>query len=253
MLKFVAAGLLAALALLSSEALAADAYCKAEADNVLVYVDRTTPYDDMDKKALVEAVAAIFESLKGGERFAMRTIAESFTASERLLDACVPICESGGFLGDLFSDCTEGKMINDRKKLKTKIVQALQELLAEFVELPNSEIVRTLALSSAEETRAGRHNRFYLFTDLIENSTYLPGKDFFGTNTKTLLADLEADGLVPDWTGSHVRVFGVGRSGKPGRPPLEQAILGKLTEFWREYFELAGATATIQQSLGALD
>ncbi len=254
MRQTVACGLIGALAALfpCTPAFAADnKYCLPDSDNVVVYVDRTTPYDDLDKKALVDGVALVFEALEGGERFSIRSIADSFATSERLVEACVPICANQGFLDDLFSDCTEGVMINDRKKLKTRIVQTLQKLLANFVELPNSEIVRTLALSTAEEMRQNRRNRVFLFSDLIENSVYLPGKEFFSTRTKPLLAKLEADGLVPDWQGTVVHVFGVGRSGKPGRPPLDQPLLEKLTEFWRAYFDGAGATVSIQQSLSA--
>ena len=70
-----------------------------------------TPYDDTDKKDLVDGVSGLFESLKGGERFALRTITESFSSSAELLDACIPFCPDGGFLCDLFGSCTEGVMI----------------------------------------------------------------------------------------------------------------------------------------------
>lgn len=242
-----------ALLLGCGTALATDKYCKSEADNVVVYVDRTTPYDERDKTALVDGVALVFEGLSGGERFAIRTIAESYTSSERLLEACVPICPEAGLLGDLFSDCTEGMMINDRKKLKSQIVQALQHLLANFVELPNSEILRTLAMSTGEEFGQGRLNRIYMFTDLIENSTYLPGRDFFGTDSPVLIDRLRRDHLIPDWSGSRVSVFGVGRSGKPGRPPLDQAVFEQLTGFWNSYFAATGARVSIRQSLSTAD
>lgn len=242
-----------ALLLSCGTAAAADKYCKTDADNVVVYVDRTTPYDERDKKALVDGVALVFEGLSGGERFAIRTIAESYTTSERLLEACAPICPEAGLLGDLFSDCTEGMMINDRKKLKSRIVQALQHLLANFVELPNSEILRTLAMSTDEELRQGRRNRIYMFTDLIENSTYLPGRDFFATDARALIDRLNRDQLIPNWSGSQVSIFGVGRSGKPGRPPLDQAVFEQLTDFWNSYFAATGARVSIRQSLSAAD
>jgi hypothetical protein len=78
-------------------------FCDEAADNVVVYVDRTTPYDEADKTALIDGVSRLFESLEGGERFAIRTVAENFAASASLLDACVPFCPSKGFLDDLFS------------------------------------------------------------------------------------------------------------------------------------------------------
>jgi hypothetical protein len=227
-------------------------FCNAEADNVVVYVDRTTPYDEADKAALIDGVSRLFESLKGGERFSIRTVAESFAASESLLDACIPFCPSKGFLDDLFSSCTEGVVINERKHLREEVVGELRALLENFVELPNSEIVRTIAQTSTVELRAGRTNRLYLFTDLIENSVYLPGKQFFSDDNEDLLRRVAADGLVPDLRGVMVRVFGVGRAGTPERRALEQELLSKLLAFWEGYFAAAGTRVTIQQSLGAL-
>ena len=132
-------------------------------------------------------------------------------------------------------------------------MRQLQTLLANFVELPNSEIVRTIALSAPQEYRAGRANRFYLFTDLIENSIYLPGKSFFGDQNEVLLSRVAADGLEPLLPGANIQVFGVGRGGNPtDRHPLDQKLLSKVLDFWKRYFANAQATATIQQSLGAV-
>lgn len=249
-----AACFLAMLLLITGGSVAAEGkYCADTADNVVVYVDRTTPYDDTDKTALVDGISRLFESLKGGERFSLRTIADSFATSTGLMDACVPFCPDAGFLGDLFSACTEGVMINDRKHLRDQIVTQLQSLLANFVELPNSEIVRTIAMTAPNEYRPGRANRFYLFTDLIENSVYLPGKQFFSDKNDKLLAHVSADHLVPDLSGSTIQVFGVGRGGNPGdRHPLDQKLLGKLVDFWQRYFAATHATVTIQATLGAV-
>ncbi len=229
-------------------------YCSDKADNVVVYVDRTTPYDAIDKKDLVDGVSRLFETLKGGERFSMRTIADNFAASTSLLDECLPVCHAGGLFGDLFSGCTEGVVINDTKHLRQAVVEQIKNLLDNFVELPNSSIVRTLGLSAPAELRPGRANRFYIFTDLIENSRYLPGKEFFTTKNSLLLKHIAKDGLVPDLQGATVRIFGVGRGGSPGdRHALDQALLEKLLDFWRHYFEAAHAQVTIHQALGVVD
>jgi hypothetical protein len=228
-------------------------YCVPEAANVVVYVDVTTPYDDIDKAALVDGVDRLFTSLEGGERLSIRTIAESFTSSKSLLDACAPHCDTSGFLAELFGDCTEGVLINDRKHLQGAVVSRLKELLDNFVELPNSEIVRTVAMSSKMEYRDGRPNQLFIFSDLIENSLYLSGKEFFSLKNEALLLRIAADGLIPDLTGATVRIFGVGRGGNPGdRHPLDQQLLEKLYDFWEGYFAAAEATVTIQQELGAI-
>lgn len=228
-------------------------YCAPDAANLVVYVDKTTPYDETDKRALIDGIGRLFESLVGGERFSLRTIAESFSASTSLLDACLPWCPAAGLFDSLFGSCNEGLVASDRKALRTRLVGQLRDLLDNFVELPNSEIVRTIAITLPIELRPGRPNHVYMFTDLIENSTYLPGKDFFGKKTPVLLARVAADGLVPPLTGVDVHVFGVGRGGNPAdRHPLDQALLEKLTGFWTGYFAAAGASLTIQPALGAL-
>lgn len=242
-----------AACLSASPAFAANNYCVDTADNVVVYVDKTTPYDDKDKTALVDGIDRLFESLRGGERFTIRTIAESYTSSVTLLDACAPFCPDAGFLGDLFGSCTEGVMLNDRKRLREQVVQQLKALLGNFVELPNSEIVGTIARTAPEELRPGHRSRFFLFTDLIENSVYLPGKQFFSDKNDALLKRLAADGLVPDLGGADVLVFGVGRGGNPtDRHPLDQKLLEKLMGFWQAYFAAAHASVSIQQSLGTV-
>ena len=228
-------------------------YCSASADNVVVYVDRTTNYDAKDKQDLLDGVSKIFASLNGGERFSVRTIADSFTASQSLIDECVPVCVSKGFLGDLFSsDCTEGVAINDKNHLRDRVVQQLETLLNSYSDLPYSEIVRTIALTATSEIKSGQPNRLFLFTDLLENSQYLPGKDFLAKRNTELLKQIATDHLVPDLGGAEVRVFGVGRSGLPGRPPLSQHLLSKITDFWTQYFAASHSTISIQQSLSGL-
>lgn len=226
-------------------------YCQPEGANILVYVDRTTPYDDIDKSALVDGISRIFESLTGGERFTVRTIADASSHSETLVSSCIPVCASKGLLDDLFrSDCTEGAAINDRQHLRSEVVSQMRQLLNGFVELPYSAIVGTLAETGSIEYRRGRSNRIFIFSDLIENSPDIPGKDLFDNKTQTLVARAEKRRMVPELTGADVRVFGVGRSGKPGRPPLPTDLLLKLKDFWEAYFARTGARLTIAQSLG---
>jgi len=227
-------------------------YCTAQADNVVVYIDRTTNYDDTDKRALVDGVSRIFGSLKGGERISVRTIVDNFGASTELVDSCVPFCDSNGLMSLFTGTCTEGVAINDKNHLRDSLVRQLKQMLDNYSELPYSEILRTIAMTAPTEVRPARQNRFYLFTDLIENSAYMPGRSFFNDKNPVLIAKVEADQLIPDLGGAQVAIFGVGRSGKPERPALEQDLLVKLTDFWKRYFALAHATVSIEPSLGGL-
>ncbi len=234
----------------TAAALDNSSFCSKSAPNVVLYLDVTTPYDDVDKQTLVDGATRIFESLKGGERVSIRTIADEFSSSRRLLDLCVPYCESHGMLHDIFlSDCTEGVVINEKKKLKASIARELLDAMSTAGNLPYSEIVRTLSLSANEEFRSGRENDFYVFSDLIENSQYLPGKKFLWEPTDKLLAVVRQDGLIPKLSGATVKVFGVGRGGNPEhRDALPQDVLERVQGFWRTYFTEAGASLTLQQN-----
>jgi hypothetical protein len=224
-------------------------YCADDAPNVVLYLDVTTVYDDIDKRTLIDGVGRIFETLQGGERFSIRTIEDTFANSRRLLDACVPICP-GGFLGDMFSDCTEGAMIEDTKLLRRRIVESIARRLdATTDEWPNTEIIRTLALSAPEEYRKGRRNLAFIFSDLIENSQFLPGGEFLTMPDGAIIEKLSAAGLIPDLWEVEVRAFGVGRAGTPERPALTQDKLQKITGFWMKFFAACGATVTMQPNL----
>jgi hypothetical protein len=122
----------------SSDAIAIDngRFCSDTAPNIVLYLDVTTPYDDVDRQTLVDGVTRIFESLNGGERVSIRTIADEFSSSRRLLELCVPFCESHGFLHDLFSDCTEGVVINEKKKMKASIARELVDAMSTSGNLP---------------------------------------------------------------------------------------------------------------------
>lgn len=224
-------------------------YCAADATNVVFYLDVTSAYDDTDRSVLIDGISRIFTTLKGGERLSIRTIEDSFTNSRRLLDTCMPTCE-GGFLGDLFSGCTEGLMIEDTKALQRRIVDAIGGRLSTATEeLQYSEIVRTLGISAKEELRQGRRNLIYVFSDLIENSEYLPGGEFLTAPDGQLIEKLAAGNLLPDLWEAEVKVFGVGRDGTPDRPALPQDKLQKVIGFWSMYFAACGATVTMQPNL----
>jgi len=226
-------------------------FCSDAAANVIFYLDLTTPYDAADEASLVSGIGRIFDSLENGGRIVIRTMENTFSNSRRLLDMCVPYCKSSGLLNDIFfSDCTSGIVMSEKKKLKEAIKQAISPLLRQAVELPNSEIIRTIAQSAREEYRGGRANVFYVFSDMIENSAYLGGKAFFATATPDLMVKLKKDGLVPQLTGAAFHVFGFGRGGNAAaRAALPQDKLAKLNGFWLSYFQATGARLSLEQNL----
>ena len=226
-------------------------YCADGAANIVFYLDVTTPFDAIDQASLIDGVEKIYAGLGDGDRLSIRTIEDAFPRSRRLFDACMPWCESGGFIDDLFSDCTEGVVIDDRRHLQMEVVRVIRELAENSVELPHSEIVRTIAMSSGEEYRVGQANRLVIFSDMIENSEYLPSSRFLSRKNSDLLSDLAKDRLVPDLHEAEAVVFGIGRKGDPdSRDVLEQEKIEKIADFWDGFFALAGATVRMQPNLG---
>ena len=225
-------------------------YCSDSGANVVLYLDVSTPYDPIDQRELIDGVGKVFATLTGGDRLSIRTIEDLFARSAKLLDTCIPHCE-GGFFGDLFSECTEGKVIEDNKALRHRIVEGIAGRLRTSVELPHSEIIRTIALSAPEEYRTGRANTIYVFSDLIENSDFMPGREFFTREPGALIEMLVGEHLVPELWQADVKAFGIGRGGKPPeRTPLTQKQLLHVEDFWTKFFAASGATVTIRQNLG---
>jgi hypothetical protein len=228
-------------------------FCSDAAPNVVALLDVTTPYDEADKTSLIEGISRIFEGLEDGARLSIRTIEDKSTSSQRLIQLCIPYCPDEGFFGGLLSKCTEGVVINERKHRRLQVSQALIQATRDRAELPHSAIIRTIAIVAAEEFAQGRENRFYLFSDMIENSDYLSGKDFSRTPNDTLIDQLEKDRLIPNLSGAAVKVFGVGRGGSAERSPLSQERLTKLHDFWTRFFAAGGASVTLTQNFGLSD
>lgn len=229
-------------------------FCSEAAPNVVLYLDVTTPYDAADKEALVDGISKIFERMQGGSRLSMRTIADAFSRGRRLIETCAPYCPETGFFSDLLSDCTEGIVINERKRQRRLVSEKLLEQMEARSELAHSEIIRTIAVSAKEEYIEGRENRFYIFSDMIENSEFMPGAEFFRRDNSEILLRLEKDGLIPYLAGAEVRIFGIGRGGNSAtREALSQERLNKINSFWELFFSATGASVTMQQNLGFTD
>ena len=217
-----------------------NAYCDAAGANLVFVIDTTTSYDDKDKELLVRAVGEMFEILHGGERIVIRTITDTFATSARVVKRCLPRCASQGML-DKWFNCNEGLIVSETKKAKRDIVEALRAHLATATPQSRSDIARTLASVAREDARPGGQNLLYFFSDMIENSDYVPGRLFFSTDNKRLIAHMKKYGLVASLKGADVHVFGFGRDGTEARNPLQIGTQQKLLEFWRVYFKAAGA------------
>jgi hypothetical protein len=225
-------------------------YCAPEGRDVLLFVDVTTPYDAQDKTILVDGLQRIVADLKGGDRIVIRTIGESAAHSERLIDRCIPYCPPKGFWEDLLSDCTGGLILNHKRILIADIRRTTRERLDKFTELPFSDIITTVALVSREELSGKKEAEVFLFSDLIENSPFMPGGEFLMLPNEDLSKRVNENQLVPRLSGAKVHVFGVGRSGTAERAALPIERLNKIEAFWSELFKEGGsASVSISQNL----
>src|SRR6266403_2731387 len=100
-------------------------YCKSDGRVALFLVDITTPYDQTDKDLIVKATDKILASLAGGEKVIIRTITDSHTRSEQLVERCIPFCAAEG-IGRIFL-CNDGAIRTDRENVYEDIVGSLRE------------------------------------------------------------------------------------------------------------------------------
>lgn len=220
-------------------------YCNPEAASVVFMLDVTTPYDDIDRAVLRDSALKVFDRLEGGQKLTIVTIEDSFSHSRRLIEACIPFCpDNGSFIDILFSNCTEGVLLQRRRELATHLRGTLDQMLEASAELPRSDIVRTVYYAmKGDAGTAPTHVELYVFSDMLENSGFITLRDFFGSKTAWLVQKARQDDLVPSMPGASVRIFGVGRRHSEGKPELTVAEMKRLTDFWRGYFDAAGAAS----------
>ena len=90
---------------------------------------------------------------------------------------------------------------------------------------------------------APTHVELYVFSDMLENSGFISLRDLFHSKAAWLVEKAKENNLVPSIRGATVRIFGVGRRHTTGKPELSVAEMQRLTDFWRGYFEAAGAAS----------
>lgn len=170
-----------------------------------------------------------------------RSIGESYTKSERLVEKCVPQCPAQGTINRLFK-CSDGILRTDTAKVRQDILAALKSRLENFQELKYSDIIRTINSDAQEEARQGQILNLYIYSDLIENSENLiSDKKFFRYKVPFLIDALKKYKLIAPLTNSEVEVAGVGRSDTADRRPLNINDQNFLLDFWKAYFKAGGA------------
>ena len=217
-------------------------FCLEQKPILALFIDVTTSFDEKSKSILIEGIEKFARSLQGGERIVLMTIEDSFSKSAKLFDGCVPVCESSGWIDWLFGDCTSGLVRLKRKEMNSAIRSGLSSRLAASTDLPRSDIIRTISENTQIIFSDKKGGTLFIFSDMIENSELIPGKDFWTLTNDELLSRAEKTDLIPALKGVTVKAFGLGRGGDNDRTPLNETMLQKLRQFWTDYFEMAGVT-----------
>ncbi len=240
--------LLAAFALLLSHtARAADDFCQYGHANALLLIDRTTAFDDTDRSVFLGAVEGLLGGLGPGDRLVAYTMTGAYTESRQVFDRCKPACPDDGFLGSLLATCRPVLARAEYRGFVAELAATLAKLLREPEATKQSDLFRTVADVTATTATAGGNERplrqMFVFSDLIENSGFLPERSVRRLPPADILRRLAEAGVRPKLAGASVRVFGFGRDDAPGRPPLPNDQRQRLQEAWDRWLRLGGATA----------
>lgn len=219
-------------------------YCQAGQSSSLFLVDRTTPYDEIDRRVVIDSISTAVSRLGPGERVTIATIGSHYSASERLIDECRPGCpEAAGPIGALLSRCRPMMATQDYDAFRARIATRVRALIATAAEAPASDITGTIAQWTRHPSGGRTYARIYIFSDMLENSQALPWRTFRQVGAEDSLSIARRYALTPNAANAEVHIIGFGRLHDPGRPPLPAELDYRLRTFWVNYFTTGRARA----------
>jgi hypothetical protein len=220
-------------------------YCKNSKSSTLFLVDRTTPYDEVDRKVIIDSIGAAVDGLDIGDRIVVATIGSHYSKSERLVNACKPGCpKSNNPLDSMLGGCSTMRAMADEREFLGRLRSTLRPLTQGSVEAENSDITGTIAQWTQRPPGGMSFGHVYLFSDMLENSQALPWHEFKAMKPEAAIEVARKYGLLPSTPKAEVRIVGFGRLHDPGRPPLPADLDARLRAFWISYFG-AGSAANV--------
>ena len=228
---------------------AADDFCQYGQATALLLIDRTTAFDDTDRSIFLGALDSLVLRLHAGDRLVAYTMTGAYTESRKVFDRCKPGCPDDSFLGSLLSTCRPVIARSDYRAFITALAADLAQLLREPEQTRLSDLFRTVAdvtgtyAGDAGAARGRPLRQLFIFSDLIENSSFLPEREFRRLPPADILRRLEQAGLQASVDGADIRVFGFGRDDSPARPPLPNEQRQRLREVWLKWLRAGGATS----------
>jgi hypothetical protein len=217
-------------------------YCRYGDQSSLFVIDRTTPYDETDRRVLMESAGAVVDELGIGDRLIVITIGAHYSASQQVFNACRPGCpETDNPLGDIVTGCASMIALRDERDFRRRLVQALRPLTTNIVNDRGSDITGTLAHVTQRPPNARPFATVSIFSDMLENSLALSWAQFSGQSEAQSMDVVERYRLLPNVRGAQVRIVGFGRMHDDERTPLPPDLDQRLRDFWSSYFTRGGA------------
>jgi hypothetical protein len=223
-------------------------YCQYGKRTVLIFVDRTTAYDDIDKKIFVDGFDRIMARLNVGDNVVVHTIQDKHTNSSIVFNACLPGCPDEGFVNWLVGSCKSLIARGAHSRFRLDLAKSIRDLLDHPQSFRYSEIVRTLInvtntyAARARNDRRAKIAQVFVFSDLLENSTLIPWRILKSGNGARALQILNGVDIRPAIAGARVATFGFGRNHGNRRRPLTPSQDRALRKFWQAFFKLGSAS-----------
>ena len=220
-------------------------YCAYGHQTTLLLVDRTTRFDATDRSIFLDALNGVVERLGAGDRLVMFTMTAAYTESRKVFESCKPACPDENFFAELLATCRPVLARSDYRGFVDTLAHQLADLLRNPEETPYSDLFRTVAETTRAETVGSQQKlgTVILLSDLLENSQFLPEREFRAEPVAQTLRRLQAADIRPSVAGAAIRVFGFGRDDSPARIALPQDQRRRVAEVWTSWFRAAGAAS----------
>lgn len=213
----------------SGWALAEDKCSQQAAHTAMTYVliDRSDKIADLD--GFNKSFTALSSGFQAGERVVVGLSTDKVADTKVLIDFVKP--EESVWTSTL-------KIRALQRQFAACLDQSAKDAVSEQPKFEKSALAETLSfVSRILQQDSSASKRLMVYSDMIQNSSALSlyslhDKDF---NTPALLKRLEQEKLVPSLPNVAVYVAGAGARSTEKRGRL-------LEEFWRAYFEKAGAS-----------
>ncbi|MGE5505842.1 MAG: hypothetical protein ACM31L_15590 [Actinomycetota bacterium] len=216
-------------------------YGKADARLVLVGIDRSIgEVRPVDKVGIDAVSAAMWRSLKPGDRLQVFTIYDHPTTRRVLFDDCRPGT----------SWCLECRRFPpkevefDDNEFRTRVNDLITEVKSKGA--PGKNAAKSAIASSifaAVESSQAQVKSLLLMSDLLDSETLdlSPPSTLTAYLRQRRIDILRERKLIPALDGADVVVYGIGRDDRMPYPALGEAEITTLIDIWTEYFRRSGA------------